>query len=237
MSLVTSASTWTNDEPANKKRQSTMRKTIKMRPHMQSDIEPEEYISHSENYQNLKPQTIDDVQAANQDRNTRVNDLLNKITSSDASDDNKMGDFKPISHPSLNVRRDNADSTELPKYVPQIPSFASASIASKTDPDSKHQPSYGADDLKSNIYSNYNKSYEPPAKLVSQPYYAKMGIGSAAPIDNKLMEKINYMIHMMEAQQHEKTNNITEEFILYSFLGIFIIYVVDSFARAGKYTR
>ena len=55
--------------------------------------------------------------------------------------------------------------------------------------------------------------------------------------DDKLMEKINYMIHMLEAQQSEKTNNITEEFILYTFLGVFIIFIVDSFTRAGKYIR
>ena len=54
---------------------------------------------------------------------------------------------------------------------------------------------------------------------------------------DKLMEKINYMIHMLEQQQHEKTENITEEFILYSFLGIFVIYVCDSFSRGGKYIR
>ena len=41
----------------------------------------------------------------------------------------------------------------------------------------------------------------------------------------------------VEEQQNEKTNNITEEFILYTFLGVFIIFVVDSFARSGKYTR
>ena len=51
------------------------------------------------------------------------------------------------------------------------------------------------------------------------------------------MEKINYMIHILEEQQTEKTDNITEEFLLYTFLGIFVIFVVDSFARAGKYTR
>jgi hypothetical protein len=28
-----------------------------------------------------------------------------------------------------------------------------------------------------------------------------------------------------------------EEVILYSFLGVFIIFIVDSFARVGKYTR
>ena len=52
-----------------------------------------------------------------------------------------------------------------------------------------------------------------------------------------LMEKINYMIHMLEEQHNEKTSNITEEFLLYMFLGVFIIFIVDSFARAGKYIR
>ena len=52
-----------------------------------------------------------------------------------------------------------------------------------------------------------------------------------------IMQKINYMINLLEEQQDEKTNNVTEEVVLYSFLGIFIIFVVDSFARVGKYTR
>jgi hypothetical protein len=46
-----------------------------------------------------------------------------------------------------------------------------------------------------------------------------MGLGNGnGGGDNKLMERINYMIHMMEEQQYEKTNNITEEFILYVLL-------------------
>ena len=52
-----------------------------------------------------------------------------------------------------------------------------------------------------------------------------------------LLQKINYMINLLEEQQDEKTNNVTEEVVLYSFLGIFIIFVVDSFARVGRYTR
>ena len=52
-----------------------------------------------------------------------------------------------------------------------------------------------------------------------------------------LIDKLNYMINLLEEQQDEKTNNITEEIILYSFLGIFIIFIVDSFSRVGKYTR
>lgn len=52
-----------------------------------------------------------------------------------------------------------------------------------------------------------------------------------------LMKKLNYMITLLEEQQDEKTENVTEEVVLYSFLGIFIIFVVDSFAKVGKYVR
>ena len=62
-----------------------------------------------------------------------------------------------------------------------------------------------------------------------------MGISSVG--DDKLTEKINYMIHLLEQQQMEKTSNVTEEFILYILLGVFVIFTVDSFTRAGKYVR
>ena len=52
-----------------------------------------------------------------------------------------------------------------------------------------------------------------------------------------LLRKLNYMINLLEEKQDEKTNNVMEEVVLYSFLGIFIIFVVDSFARVGKYVR
>jgi hypothetical protein len=60
-----------------------------------------------------------------------------------------------------------------------------------------------------------------------------------APLDkyDLLMKKLNYMITLLEQQQDEKTGNVAEEVILYSFLGIFIIFIVDSFARVGKYVR
>jgi len=52
-----------------------------------------------------------------------------------------------------------------------------------------------------------------------------------------LLQKLNYMISLLEDQQDEKTNNVTEEVILYSFLGIFMIFLADTFVKAGKYTR
>ena len=54
---------------------------------------------------------------------------------------------------------------------------------------------------------------------------------------DKLFEKLNYMIHLLEENKEHKTQNVTEELIVYMFLGIFVIFIVDSFARSGKYVR
>jgi hypothetical protein len=228
MSLVTSASPWTNDEPTNRKRPSTMKRHLKQ---LQPASGPEEYVSQAEGYQNLQPTSLDDSQAQSQDRAMKVTELLNKVTSTSMSNDNsKMGDFNPPAAPVINVKKD---------YV-------------LLNQGSQGNHGYGMDEIKAPVYSNYKKSYEPstipfPVPLPTQanqnagsvPYYARMGLqnGSNGLGDSKLLEKINYMIHLLEEQQAEKTNNITEEFILYTFLGVFIIFVVDSFARAGKYTR
>jgi hypothetical protein len=60
---------------------------------------------------------------------------------------------------------------------------------------------------------------------------------ASSPNQDILLEKLNYMIHLLEEQHDERTHSVTEEVILYSFLGIFIIFIVDSFCRIGKYTR
>jgi hypothetical protein len=45
------------------------------------------------------------------------------------------------------------------------------------------------------------------------------------------------MIQLLEEQKDEKTGRVTEEIILYVFLGIFVIFVLDSFVKTGKYSR
>lgn len=42
------------------------------------------------------------------------------------------------------------------------------------------------------------------------------------------------MINLLEEQKDEKTHTITEELILYCFLGIFVIFLIDSFVKIGK---
>lgn len=57
------------------------------------------------------------------------------------------------------------------------------------------------------------------------------------PNNGDLMSRVNYMIGLMEDLKDQKTDNVMEEVILYSFLGVFMIFIVDSFARVGKYVR
>ena len=79
-------------------------------------------------------------------------------------------------------------------------------------------------------HSNYQRVYNQPIPFFEPPMLE--------PLQNtKLMEKLNYIIHLLEEQQNESTQYIWEEFLLYGLLGVFMIYLVDSFARAGKYIR
>ena len=55
--------------------------------------------------------------------------------------------------------------------------------------------------------------------------------------NNELLKKLDNILNLLEDQSEEKNSYVTEELILYVFLGIFIIYVLDSFVRVGKYTR
>jgi hypothetical protein len=226
MSLVTTASLWTNDDNQ-KKRTPTMRRTIKLKPTIPTIGDPDDYVSQSENYQNLENNSnLEETVKTMDNRNSRVNELLNKITAADSEND-KMGSFVPLPNPNINIKKDMTDNTDTKIYVPPQVSYSAASNAMKESP-------YTANGNASAVYSNYANSYQPPSGVVSQPYYAKMGLKMG---DDKIMEKINYMVHLLEEQQNEKTNNITEEFILYTFLGVFIIFVVDSFSRSGKYSR
>ena len=54
--------------------------------------------------------------------------------------------------------------------------------------------------------------------------------------NKELNEKLNYLIYLLEDDRELKTHNVTEEVILYAFLGIFIIFVLDTFNKGGKYS-
>ncbi len=71
-------------------------------------------------------------------------------------------------------------------------------------------------------------SYPPP--VIQQPYYQQP--------ETPQNDRLNYIIRLLEEQRDEKTDTVTENLILYGFLGIFIIFVMDSFIKTGReYTR
>jgi hypothetical protein len=91
------------------------------------------------------------------------------------------------------------------------------------------------ENLPSTYASQYYQQYV-PLSYNSQQQQNQGDSGSPGSKDD-LMQKMNHIIQMLEDQQDEKTGSVTEELILYCFLGVFVIFVVDSFVRAGKYVR
>jgi len=79
------------------------------------------------------------------------------------------------------------------------------------------------------------------AKALASQYLPSVFQASNAgdDVENKdiMMQKLDRIISLLEDQHDEKTGHVTEELVLYCFLGVFIIFIVDSFARAGKYVR
>jgi hypothetical protein len=224
MSLLSAASPFNNDNTP-RKRVSTMKQSLNK---FERQIE--------EPMQNLEPATIEDSQNISNNRKGVIDNLLNNMSNvSPDNDGTKLGNFNPPSYPVINQLKPppqfNYNKNEMspdelkPKNQLQIPATV---IPNKVG-------NYSATEHSSAIYSDYNNSYGNIAKSDYTPYYAKMGINSS--LDDKMIEKLNYMIHLLEEQKNEKTNFVNEEFFLYTFLGIFMIFIVDSFSKAHKYTR
>ena len=93
---------------------------------------------------------------------------------------------------------------------------------------------------KSSTYaSQYYEQFVPYAESLANQL-ASGGGGSGGANNNisgtnaALIEKLNYIIHMLEEKKDEKTGHVIEELVLYCFLGIFIIFVVDTFTHAAS---
>jgi hypothetical protein len=237
MSLASTASAWTNDNIQTKKRIPTMRRTVKMRqPNIDNNtsLEHDEYVSEEEKYRKMQPNTIEETEEANREKNNRVSELLSKLTEN--NDGNRLADYQPINNPYVNVRRNDTLDSNSYDVENENMNLNPTELLPKTI---EKQPSqYSANEMNLGNYSNYLHTYNSPKLFQNnKPYYANMGTLSNSSSNDNFMEKINYMIHLLEEQQMEKTANITEEFILYIFLGVFVIFTVDSFTRVGKYVR
>jgi hypothetical protein len=151
-----------------------------------------------------------------------VDTLMQKLHN--AGDSDNMTDFNPISPPhSESVLKTTDKQDEGPIQPTQ--DFSAGPIKQTSSP--SVYENFASKGLNS-VAADYYQQYVPT-------YYNKMSENTGG--NKELLEKLNYMIHLLEEQQDEKTGHVTEEIILYSFLGVFLIFIVDSFARAGKYVR
>jgi hypothetical protein len=242
MSLLATASPWnSSEETISKKRtpmlNSSIRKTVKNRSSDTSSSyndEPSLIIGSGNSNSAL---SIDELQQYNSDKQSKVHQMLDQITKVDTSSDNKLGDFTPAMFSQPTVPKSNPNNTNSPSNL--LPN-----MGPPPGPTQTQNAQYLSNGTHLGKYTNYRNAHDPTLlRSASLPetaqYYSRNGAGakSIGNEDQRLMDKINYMIHLLEEQQMEKTNNVMEEFVLYSLLGVFVIYIVDSFSRAGKYMR
>lgn len=216
MSLLAQASNYEPDNKNNryngtvKKRTSTLPTPGCRNKTIKKMLSPnieDEYPVDRENFESHSPASIED----NNERSAKVQEIIHNIGSVKTDNDGTgLANFNY-----------SPDSTEKPVVKSVAPSFSTNTGLG-------------------NSYESYQDIYTTPSRIGEYPYYKPNPVTSSnfnPMVPDKFNEKMNYIIHLLEEQQKEPTNHITEEFILYTFLGIFVIYIVDSFSRVGKYIR
>ena len=231
MSLLATASPWVDNSI--KKRIPTIRKSTK-----KIDNESIQINNYNENidgfttYDNSKNNIImenSDISSINkhiqdqEDKNIRVNKLLDQMTNVNVSNDgDNLCSYTPVIDKTFVKEGENIQRS----MKQAVPLFHRNNIDVPFSNDLSHL---------ANLV-NYSKAYEIPNE--SRPFYTKkLGLSNTDSFEEKILDKIQYLTHLMEEIQSERTSNITEEFILYTMLGVFIIYVVDAFSKSGKYIR
>lgn len=217
-SLLLSASPWEGNS-TNSKKKATMKKLVYGKKNNIITRPPQEEPQDEEEEVEEKPQILLDMDK-NAERHNAVHSHIKEMPGPGNAGD-FLATFKPVQQ--RNYLLPNEPLPQQPQHQ--------AKNYKETFSQNNPTPTTSGDK-----YSNYNVIYQPQE---SAPYYTRMGLGESNTSANndKLMEKINYLIHLLEEQQSEKTNYVMEEFLLYGFLGIFMIFIVDSFSRAGKYVR
>jgi hypothetical protein len=183
----------------------------------------------------------------------KVNTILETIHNNSSSDEdgNNLGDFNPPPKPVSSGVTKTKDTEDAMKKTDKISTEMFSVLGNAPQPsydvnnqkyDLNDYSNYGTKESNEEFYKkmapNYGVSVNPTNKpYYNKPYYNNYPSSSTSQNDDVLIKKLNYMIHLLEEQQDERTNNVTEEVVLYSFLGIFIIFVIDSFVRVGKYVR
>ena len=210
-----------------------------------SAINNKRTTSHNRTQKKFPSQLIDT------DKINNVLQTLHTNTTEGFEDSNGLGDFNPPSPPiSSGVQR---TTDAKPSPVQPMPSMASPQTLGRPPAPAEEynderldlnnfSTNYGSKITNEEYYKKFVPNYpkqQAENERVNKQYYNQYPAPAygVAPDNNVLIEKINYMIHLLEENQDERVGSVTEEVVLYSFLGIFIIFMADSFSRIGKYKR
>lgn len=216
MSLLNTASPWNNDN-TRKRLPSMKRVTAKLRPNNEPQFAA---INEPQNSNIIEDQTH------NNNNNTNIHKIIDSMTTED--DGSNLYDFQPLEPPIIHSQSANTSETDISSHL----SLDAQELLPKTT--DRQTSNFASNHDQKQFLSNYHEIYSMPK--MPKPSYESLD-SSNMQMNDKLWSKINYMIHLLEEQQNEKTAYVTEEFILYAFLGIFVIYAVDTFTRNGKYVR
>jgi len=156
---------------------------------------------------------------------SKVNSVLNAIHNKTPSSDSSLGDFKPI-EPPISVGVENTKINNPDSHSDDDLDLRDLNTAHMTEQVSEE---YYKQFIPT--YRSQQQQQQLPPPQPTAPAHAYNGPNS------NIITKLNYMIHLLEEQKDEKTGYVMEEIILFSFLGVFIIFIVDSFARVSKYER
>ena len=188
---------------------------------------------------------------------SKVTQFLNFMKNSNDDDNKNESNKVNLGNKANSLEDSNKLMPNIPNLMPQIPRMPQdkkdsgypdkkSSITAFDEDDDSDDEGITTENFdmletgKSN--EDYYKQFViPKTNSMNSQYMASYNNMTTSPAlasnsdPNNLMKKLNYMIHLLEEQQDEKTENVTEELVLYLFLGVFVIFVCDSFARAGKY--
>jgi hypothetical protein len=175
----------------------------------------------------------------------KVNSVLETIHNRKPDDDDDLGNYSTNKHSddfkSLNPL--NLFSSEKKEAMTSMNSGDAPQPTDNEDLKLQElQSAYMNDAQVRDYYRKLTPSYQhvptsTPARAPTSTSYNNSNYLGDSNSNQVLIEKLNYMINLLEEQQDQKTESVTEEVVLYSFLGVFIIFIVDSFTKVGKYVR
>ena len=178
---------------------------------------------------NFHQPELEENTETNKTKLTNINNLLSKLHDTNEDDDDDNYNFKD----QYNIKMNDVVSTNsdmINSELEKLNSNSENNLTAKTYLNSNINSKY------SNLTDSYKNNFEYLNNL-NQSQGFNTNTDNISYDNNQLLSKLDYIIHLLEEQHNEKTNHITEELILYLFLGIFIIFVLDSFAKASKYIR